>query len=139
MTQVYKCDFCKETFPHETVARTHEEHCGRNPKNKINNSLIFRLSMIYESLPRIIACAVYEVANAELDYLYSETARANDTNCCYTIKQNQAKLMCAFADAKRVADKHEGRNSSTYKDVVKENPEIWQAIVETLQRKAWNE
>ena len=139
MKQVYKCDFCNEFFPNETEAKTHEEHCGHNPKNKVNNNLIFRLSMIYESLPRIIACALYEVASTELDYLYSETSRADDTNCFYAIKQNQVRILRALTDAGKVKKKQTGRNSTTYKDVMNENPEILTAIVKTLQRKAWNE
>lgn len=139
MKQVYKCDFCDEVFSNETEAKTHEEHCGRNPKNKINNSLIFRLSMIYETLPRIIACALHEVASADLPYLYSEVARADDSNCCYTVKMHQMKMLRSLLDAKKVKDKQAGRNSNTFKDVMREYPEIFAAIVKTLERRAWNE
>lgn len=139
MKQVYKCDFCEETFSNEIEAKIHEEHCGYNPKNKIYNSLIFRLSMIYGTLPSIIACALYEVANGELDYLYSEAERAGTANCFYAIYESKGKLLLAINKAKSVADEHKGRNSSTYKDIMKEYPEIFEAIVKTLRRKAWNE
>ena len=73
MKQVYKCDFCDNIFESEAEAEIHEKRCGHNPNNKINDKLVFRLSMIYESLPKIIACALYEVAKNELDFLYKET------------------------------------------------------------------
>lgn len=139
MRQVYKCDFCEEFFSNEIQVKEHEEHCGRNPKNKINSKVLFRLSMIYETLPKIIACALHEVASPELDYLLAEVERASDTNCIYTIKQHQNRMLTNLSIAKSVEKKHCGRNSSTYKDVLKEYPEIFHAIVKTLQRKAWNE
>ena len=95
--------------------------------------------MIYENLTEIIACAVYEIAKDELCFLYSETERASSTNCPYTISKHQSKMLSVFREAKKVINKHDGRNSSTYKDVIKENPEIFQAVVDTLKRKAWNE
>ena len=139
MKQVYKCDFCDNIFETKADAEIHEERCGRNPNNKINDKVVFRLSMIYESLQRIIACALYEVAEENLDFLYAETERADQNNCPYTIKQNQGRMLDALRVAKLVTNKHDGRNSSTYKDVVKENPELFQAMVDTLTRKAWNE
>lgn len=139
MKQVYKCDFCEEIFTGEDAAIAHEEKCGHNPKNRIENKLVFRLSMIFESLPRIIACALNEVAADELDYLYQEAARATSTNCPYMIKEQQGKILNAISVARNVSRKHEGRNSSTYKDVTKENPELFGAVVDTLNRAAWNE
>jgi len=137
--QGYKCDFCENFFANEIDAERHENACGHNPKNKVNNELIFRLSMIYESLPEVVACALYEVAKDELDLLYAETERADENNCPYMIKQNQNRILWAIRSAQRATEKHKGRNSNTYKDVVKENPELFQAIVDTLRRKAWNE
>lgn len=58
MKQVYKCDFCDECFTNKTEAIAHEDKCGRNPKNKINDRTVFRLAMIFDSLPAIIACAL---------------------------------------------------------------------------------
>lgn len=139
MKRGYKCDFCKEFFSNETQAKEHEEHCDRNPKNKINSKVLFRLAMVYGTLPKIIACAVYEVAESELDYLLAESERASNTNCFYLIKQHQHRLLNDLVVARSVKNKHEGRNSSTYKDVLREYPEIFDAIVKTLQRKAWNE
>lgn len=139
MRQVYKCDFCEDLFENETQAKEHEEHCGRNPKNKIESVVLFRLAMIYESFSRITACALHEVAASELEYLWKETHRASDTNCFYAIKRHQHRMLNNLDDAVRVKNKHQGRNSSTYKDVLKEYPEIYEAIVKTLQRKAWNE
>lgn len=139
MKQVYKCDFCDEVFESEAEAKAHEEKCGYNPDNVINDKLLFRLSMIYEDMQKIIACALYEVAKGELDYLYSELFRADDMNCPYTIKRNQSYMLWSVSTAKEVTNKHEGRNSSTYKDVIEQNPELFQAVVDTLERKAWNE
>lgn len=139
MKQVYKCDYCDQVFSSKAEAIDHEGKCGRNPKNRIDNKLVFRLSMIFESFPKIIACALSEVAADELDYLYQETERASDTNCPFMIKTHQGKMLSAISTAKKVRRKHEGRNSSTYKDVTKENPELFKAVVDTLKRAAWNE
>lgn len=139
MRQVYKCDYCDECFARETEAIDHEDRCGRNPKNKISNKTVFRLSMIFDSLPTIIACALYQVAADELEYLYQEAKRASDNNCPFTIKEQQGKMLFAISRAKDVMRKHSGRNSCTYKDVEKENPELLKAMIDTLSRKAWNE
>ena len=139
MKQVYQCDYCDECFSSEAEAMSHEYKCGRNPKNKITDRTVFRLSMIFESLSTIIACALYEVAADELDYLYLEVERANSRNCPYMIKEQQAKMLRVISAAMDVTRKHKGRNSCTYKDVARENPELLKAVIDTLNRKAWNE
>lgn len=139
MKQVYKCDYCDEVFPSEAEAEKHEKQCGYNPKNKINDKLVFRLSMIYETIPKIIACSLCEVAEDELDWLYSEAERATETNCPFMINQHKGKMLWVLRAAKDVKEKHDGRNSSTYKDILKEYPELFEAVVATLKRKAWNE
>lgn len=139
MKQVYKCDYCDKVFSSEAEAEGHEKQCGYNPKNNINDKLVFRLSMIYETLSKIIACSLCEVAEDELDWLYSETDRATETNCPFTINQHKGKMLWVLREAKDVKRKHDGRNSSTYKDVLKEYPELFWAVVDTLKREAWNE
>ena len=139
MKRVYKCDYCDKCFANEAEATEHEDKCGRNPKNKIKDKTVFRLSMILHSLPEIIACALHEVAADELDYLYQETERADDCNCPYMIKEQKGKMLFAISAAKDATRKHVGRNSCTYKDVAKNNPELLNAVIDTLKRKAWNE
>lgn len=139
MKQVYKCDFCDEVFLNSVEAEIHEGNCGYNPKNKINDKLLFRLSMIYHSFDEIIACALYEVAKDHLGFLHAETERASSTNCVYTINKYKGRMLLALNAAETVDKKQIGRNSSTYKDVIKENPELFNALVDTLKRKAWNE
>jgi len=139
MKKVYKCDFCEDFFSSEEEAEKHEKQCGYNPQNAIKSKLVFRLSMIYETMPRIFASALCEAAESELDFLYSEAKRATETNCAFTIYQHKNKILRDLKEANTIKRKHEGRNSSTYKDVVREYPEIFNAIVETLKRKAWNE
>ena len=41
MKRIYKCDFCDACFTNETEAIAHEDKCGRNPKNKINDKTVF--------------------------------------------------------------------------------------------------
>lgn len=139
MKRVYKCDFCDACFTNETKAVAHEDKCGRNPKNKIKDRTVFRLAMIFKSLPAIIACALHEVAADELDYLQQETERANSYNCPFMIKDQKDKILWVIEDARDVMRKHNGRNSCTYKDVSRENPELLKAMIDTLSRKAWNE
>lgn len=139
MKRVYKCDYCDECFSNETEAIAHEDECGRNPKNKIKDRIVFRLAMIFHSLPTIIACALHEVAADELDYLYQETERAGSCNCSFMINEHKSKMLWAISRARDVTRKHRGRNSCTYKDVAKDNPELLKAVIDTLNRKAWNE
>ena len=139
MRYVYKCDFCKEVFDSKLLAEEHEEKCGYNPKNKIDNKIVFRLSMIHESLANIIACALYEVAKDELVSCYLEAERATTTNCPYTILGHKQIMLNELRSAEDVKRKHKGRNSNTYKDVEKEYPELLKAMIDTLERKAWNE
>ena len=139
MKQVYKCDFCDACFTNETEAIAHEDKCGRNPKNKIKDKTVFRLAVIFDSLPKIIACALHEVAADELDYLYQETERADSYNCHFMINKQKGKMLQVIVDAMDVMRKHSGRNSFTYKDVARENPELLKAMIDTLIRKAWNE
>jgi hypothetical protein len=139
MKRVYKCDFCDACFTNETEAIAHEDKCGRNPKNKIKDRTVFRLAMIFHSLPAIIACALHEVAADELDYLYQETERADSYNCPFMINEQKSKMLRVIVDARDVMRKHSGRNSCTHKDVARENPELLKAMIDTLTRKAWNE
>ena len=139
MKLVHKCDFCDACFTDETQAIAHEDKCGRNPKNKIKDRTVFRLAMIFHSLPAIIACALHEVAADELDYLYQETERADSYNCPFMINEQKSKMLRVIVDARDVMRKHRGRNSCTHKDVARENPELLKAVIDTLNRKAWNE
>lgn len=139
MKQCYKCDFCLYASCDEEAVRIHEESCGYNPKNKVKDPTLFRLSMIYNSLQDIIACALYNVAKERLCFLYDENERANSANCFFAIAQSKEKMRGAIYRAKTVTNKHTGRNSSTYKDIEKEYPELLQAMTATLRRKAWNE
>lgn len=139
MTRVYKCDYCDKCFSNETEAITHEDECGRNPKNKIKDRTVFRLAMLFYSFPTVIACALHEVAADELDYLYQETERADSCNCPFMIKEQKSKMLSAISAARDVKRKHCGRNACTYKDVAKESPELLKAVIDTLNRKAWNE
>lgn len=139
MKQVYKCDYCDTCFANETEAIEHEDKCGSNPKNKIKDRTVFRLAMIFNSLPKIIACALHEVAADELDYLHQETERANSYNCFFAIEEQKGKMLRVIVGARDVMRKHSGRNSCTYEDVARENPELLKAMIDTLTRKAWNE
>lgn len=139
MIQGFKCEFCNAFFDTEDKASRHEQSCDYNPKNKITDVTLFRLGMIYEELNDIISCALYEVEKERLDFLANEVNRASDSNCCYVIKRHQGRILSAINNAQTVNKKIEMRNSSKYKDVIKENPEIFKAMVDTLNRKAWNE
>lgn len=139
MKQVYKCDYCGTCFANETEAIEHEDKCGRNPKNRIKDRTVFRLAMIFHSLPAIIACALHEVAADELDYLRQETERANSYNCPFMINEQKGKMLRVIVDARDVMRKHSGRFSCTHEDVARENPELLKAMIDTLTRKAWNE
>lgn len=139
MKHCYICDFCGQVFNSEGEAAQHEEICGYNPKNKIKDATLFRLAMIYESLPSIIACALYDVAESKLRWLYEEANRASTTNCFYVIFDHKQKMLRAIQKAEDVMRKHKGRNSCTYNDVAREYPELLKALTDTLNRAAWNE
>lgn len=60
--QAYVCEHCREFFASMEAAEMHEKICAKNPANKVNDKVLFRLSMIYEELDDIVACAISEVA-----------------------------------------------------------------------------
>lgn len=84
MRQTWQCDYCGEVFLTKEEAAEHEKNCGRNPENKITDPTIFRLAMILDGLPSIIAAALYELRD-DLPHLICEAERAGTNNCPYMI------------------------------------------------------
>ena len=46
MKQVYKCEYCDEISENKLEIQEHEKICGRNPKNKIDDEIILKLSRL---------------------------------------------------------------------------------------------
>ena len=139
MKKVFKCDYCGETFATESEAIDHENNCGRNPKNKIINKTIFRLSMIFLEFQEILASAVHKYGVQDFDYLISEIDRASENNCPYMVFENKARIRNCLIEAESIDCKRKGLNRTALQDVEKKYPEILEAATKTLQRPAWNE
>ena len=139
MKAVFKCDFCEETFGNEIEAVEHEKKCGRNPKNKITDCTITRLSMILYELNCIIGAVISDVRSEQIDFLIEENERADKNNCQFTVYQSKGKADYIFRNALRSKNDRKGLRTTQYDDVLKNYPELYDAFKKTLERKAYNE
>ena len=139
MKQVYKCDFCAECFSSEQEAMQHEEKCSCNPKNKIEDKTVFRLAMILYQFTDILATALTNHNEEKIPFIFSEFERADENNCPFMIHQEQARALYALRSAETIKRKREGLKTTKYEDILKNYPELVNAIEQTLNRPAWNE
>lgn len=137
--QVYKCDFCMECFSSEQEAKQHEEKCPCNPKNKIEDKTVFRLAMILYEFTDILATALTNHDEEKIPFVLGEFERADENNCPFMIHQEKGRALYALRRAKDIKRKREGLRTTKYEDVLKQYPELVNAIEQTLNRPAWNE
>lgn len=139
MKNVWKCDYCEKTFSIEEIAKEHEESCGKNPKNKITNKTILRLSMIYEEMDCIIASALAKTEIHDYDVLLSEIMRANKYNCPFTVYQNRQRIVNCIQKSVSIQSKRMGLKKTRLQEIEAEYPELLAAATQTIERRAWNE
>lgn len=139
MKQVYKCDFCNECFSSEQEAKQHEEKCTCNPKNKIEDETVFRLAMILYEFTDILATVMVKHNEEKIPFILSEFERAGENNCPFMVNQYKGRALYALNVAKDIKRKREGLKTTKYEDILKQYPELVNAIEQTLSRPAWNE
>lgn len=138
MRQTWQCDYCGKVFSTKEEAAEHEKNCGRNPKNKITDPTISRLSMILDELPWIIAAALYELRD-DLPHLICEVERAGTNNCPYTIYEHRYRMIDCLQKAQEIANSRRPIKTTKFQDMEKHYPELLAAISNTLERPAYNE
>lgn len=138
MRQTWQCDYCNKTFPTKEETVEHEKICGKNPENKITDPTIFRLSMILDELPWVIATALYELRD-DLPFLICEVERAGTNNCPYTIYDHKCRMIDCLQKAQGIANSRRPLKTTKLQDIEKHYPELLTAILDTLKRPAFNE
>ncbi len=138
MRQTWQCDYCGEVFLTKEEAAKHEKNCGRNPENKITDLTIFRLAMILDGLPSIIAAALYELQD-DLPHLICEVERAGTNNCPYMIYEQRYRIIECLQKAQGIASRRKTLKTTKLQDIEKHYPELLTAILDTLKRPAFNE
>lgn len=138
MRQTWQCDYCGEVFLTKEEAAEHEKNCGRNPENKITDPTIFRLAMILDRLPSIIAAALYELRD-DLPHLICEAERAGTNNCPYMIYEQRYRMIDCLQKAQGIASRRKTLKTTKLQDIEKHYPELLTAILDTLKRPAFNE
>ena len=138
MRQTWQCDYCGEVFLTKEEAAEHEKNCGRNPGNKITDPTIFRLAMILDGLPSIIAAALYELRD-DLPHLICEAERAGTNNCPYMIYEQRYRIIECLQKAQGIASRRKTLKTTKLQDIEKHYPELLTAILDTLKRPAFNE
>lgn len=138
MRQAWQCDYCGKVFLTKEECVEHEKNCGRNPENKITDPTIFRLSMILNELPWVIAIALYELRD-DLPFLICEVERAGTNNCPYMIYEQRYRIIECLQKAQGIADSRRPLKTTKLQDIEKHYPELLTAILDTLKRPAFNE
>lgn len=125
MKQVYKCEFCDEVSEDKAQIIEHEKECGHNPKNKINDEIIKKLSRIKTSVEDAILHVLLTDYNNKLDYFYDECDRATNKNCVASIYEQKDEIQYLISRAKSI-DKKE---LNWFLDITKrDKPEFIDAI-----------
>ena len=93
MKQVYKCEFCEEISEDKETILKHEKECGSNPKNKITNEMVLKLSRIYEHFEdSLIYVLLQDYTKKDIDFYIDEFDRAQNNNCPASIFENKREL-----------------------------------------------
>lgn len=85
MKQVYKCEFCYETFDCAEEALQHEKICSHNPENEITDKTATRLAMLMYEFPRIVATALARLCEEKIPFLRQQSIKPLEVrkhNCC---------------------------------------------------------
>lgn len=126
MKIVYECEFCDETSEDKEKILLHEKSCGSNPKNKIKDETVLKLSRIQEHfIDSLIYVLLNDFTEERLEFYNEEFVRATRTNCSASIYENKEALKNVFIDVR-----HFRHNETKYfKDITsRDNPELIDAI-----------
>lgn len=126
MKQVYKCEFCDEIIEDEGEMNKHEIKCGSNPKNKIKDEIVIKLSRAYKHFKdSLVYVLLNDFKKEKIEFYEREFERASTNNCPASVYENKKELKDIFIDVK-----HFRYNETKYfTDMTKrDNPEFIEAI-----------
>lgn len=126
MKQVYKCEFCDEISKNKIKIQEHEKICGYNPKNKIDNEIVLKISRLYEHVEESLIYILLSEYGKKIDFYIDEFDRATKTNCPASIYENKDELCSILSRAKRIERESDFK---WFMEITKrDNPELIQAI-----------
>ena len=111
----------------------------KNPKNKIEDKTVFRLAMLLYKFTDILATALTNHNEEKISFVLGEFERADENNCPIMVHKEKGRALYALRHAQYIKRKREGLKTTKYEDVLKQYPELVNAIEQTLNRPAWNE
>lgn len=126
MKQVYQCEYCDEILENRDEMSKHEKKCGRNPKNRIDNETVIKLSRIYGHFTdSLIYVILNDFSEEKIKFYDNEFERATNNNCPASIYENKRKIHNVF-----VSVDYFRRNETNYfnKITKRDNPELIEAI-----------
>ena len=101
MKQVYQCEYCDEILENSIEMKKHEGECGSNPKNKINDEIVIKLSRIFEHFKDGLAYVLLEDFDEKtMEFYENEFERASSNNCPASVFENKRELKDVFIDVK---------------------------------------
>ena len=94
MEIVYLCNFCEEYFKEKDEAEKHEDVCGGNPKNKITNKEVLKLSRIKDDFEEALEYMfLFKYNENDLEVFKKEFNRATANNCPASIYENAKYIL----------------------------------------------
>ena len=116
MKQVYQCEYCDKILENSIEMNKHEKECGSNPKNRIDDEIVIKLSRIYEHFKDGLIYVLLEDFDEKTICFYEkEFERATRNNCPASIFENKKELKSIFIDVNHF------RNNETkyFKDITR--------------------
>lgn len=89
MFKVNKCSYCDYISESEDVIKEHEQKCGHNPINKVDDEDILKISITIDKFEDAFRYVLLNDYYDKLDYFYKELERTTMTNCRATIYENR--------------------------------------------------
>ena len=103
MKQVYKCEYCSWVFDEDkSVVEKHEEECGGNPKNKITDETLIKLSRLRDILDDVIVYLFLTKYKDKRIFFKDEVLRASNKNCPASVYEQANNLRCLLGRSWRI-------------------------------------
>ena len=127
MKTVYKCEYCDIWSEEERLIKSHEEECGYNPKNKIADEMVLKLSRINSHFKESLIYVLTEDFNKDLEFYNNEFERATTSNCPASIYDNKTEMTNLLFYCKAI--QKDKSDFNYFKRIIKrDNPELIQTI-----------
>ena len=103
MKQVYKCEYCRWVFDEDkSVVEKHEEECGGNPKNKITDETLIKLSRLRDIFDDVVTYLFLTKYKDKRIFFKDELERANNKNCPASVYEQSNNLRCLLGSSWRI-------------------------------------